>query len=48
MLWQRVRDELVKRIPDLKYFTLEAYFYESLSDLEEAALKEESFDVHRP
>jgi hypothetical protein len=29
----------VKRIPDLKYFTLEAYFYESLSDLEEAALQ---------
>jgi len=39
MLSQRVYDELVKRIPDLRYVALEAYFYESLSDLEEAAVE---------
>jgi hypothetical protein len=39
MLWQRVRDELVKKIPDLKWFSLEAYFFESLEELEGAAFQ---------
>jgi len=38
-LCQRVHDELVKRIPDLKWFTLKAYFFDSLEDLEKAAFQ---------
>jgi len=39
MLWQKVYDELIKKVPDLKFFTLEAYFFDSLRHLEEAALQ---------
>jgi len=41
MLSQRVYEELIKKVPDLKFFTLEAYFFDSLRDLEEAAIQGE-------
>jgi len=39
MLRQKVYDELTKKVPDLRFFALEAYFFDSLRDLEEAALQ---------
>jgi len=36
-LTERVYEELVKRIPDLKWASLQAYFFDSLEDLEKAA-----------
>jgi hypothetical protein len=39
MLGQRVQEDLVKKIPDLKWFSLEAYFFDSLEDLEQAAFQ---------
>jgi hypothetical protein len=37
MLGQRVQEELVKKIPDLKWSSLEVFFFDSLRELEEAA-----------
>ena len=37
MLWQRVRGELAKRIPDLKWMHLEGCFFNSVEDLERGA-----------
>jgi hypothetical protein len=37
MLWQRVRGELAKRIPDLKWMHLEGCFFDSVEDLERGA-----------
>jgi hypothetical protein len=37
-LSQKVYEELIGRIPDLKWASLEAYLFDSLDDLEKAAL----------